>query len=102
MGIKDWISNARPPYAQASTLELEESRVSTFELFHSYRHGWQDASASRMPDITFTEHATRPDLTAEYQRGYKEGRENYTQNMSAAMLRIGYSPNVLRGTEGDA
>jgi len=102
VGIKDWISDARPPSLQDSALELEEPKVSTFELFHSYRHGWQDASASRMPDIKFTEHATRPDLTAEYQRGYQEGRENYTKNMATAMLRIGYSPNVLRGSEGNA
>lgn len=79
-----------------------ETKARAFELFHSYRHGWQDASASRMPDIKFIEHATRPDLTAEYQRGYREGREDYTKHMAAAMLRIGYSPNLLRSSEATA
>jgi hypothetical protein len=54
-----------------------------------------------MKDPQFTEHKTRPDLTAEYERGYTEGRKNYNANMDAAMKRIGYAPNVLRGSEGN-
>lgn len=72
------------------------------ELFQAYRRGWRDAAASSLPDTRFTAHPTREDLTAEYRRGYTEGRASYTADMNAAMKRLGYVPTLLRDSEASA
>lgn len=71
--------------------------MSAYELFHSYRKGWQDAASSKAKDPKFTEHKTRPDLTEQYNRGYVEGRRAFSAAMDVAMKRTGYVPSVLRG-----
>jgi len=66
-----------------------------FELFHCYRRGWKAGATTGHRDPKHTEHED-PEFVAEYERGYKEGRETNSDAMKAAAERIGYTPNVLR------
>lgn len=84
--------------ASEVTEASEDTHVSAYELFHSYRRGWQDASSSKEKDPKFVEHKTRPDLTVQYNRGYAAGRHAFNEAMGLEMKRVGYDPSPLRGS----
>jgi hypothetical protein len=61
--------------------------------------GWKDGCTAHAKRKEFTEHPTRPDLTAEYESGYADGFLLRTTTQRKAAKRIGYVPNVLRTQE---
>ena len=71
-----------------------------YEKFHSYRHGWTDGAKGQFwKRKEFSEHPTRPDLAAEYIKGYEDGETIRRAALAAAAARVGYEPSPLRGSE---
>jgi hypothetical protein len=66
------------------------------ERFMSYYKGWRDGAGIKSKDALFTEGAARPDLKAEYERGYADGRRANGAASKRAAKRLGYTPTVLR------
>lgn len=66
------------------------------ERYWSYRRGWIDGAAGKAWRREFIEHPTRPDLTAEYRRGYADGHETKCRVMQDAANRLGHTPSILR------
>jgi hypothetical protein len=66
------------------------------ELFACYMRGWHAGAGMRAMDPKFAEHKTRPDLKAEYERGYGDGRAAGGAASAEASARLGYTPTVLR------
>lgn len=75
--------------------------MSERESFHSYMRGWRAGAGIKPLDPRFTEHKTRPDLKAEYERGYEDGQGAGRAAADAAAVRIGYAPTVLRLAESE-
>lgn len=71
------------------------------ELFMSYMRGWFAGAGRKAIDPKFSEHKTRPDIKAEYERGYRDGQAAGRAASAAASERIGYTPSVLRIQEGE-
>ena len=67
-----------------------------FERFHSVRIGWTDGANGAPKQEKFTQHATRPDLTALYLKGFAAGEEARNAALRAAAAEVGYVPNILR------
>ncbi len=63
--------------------------MSAFELFHSYRRGWQDAASSR---IRANDYVDRKDLASEYERGYQDGRIAFFAAMNRQAKITGHKP----------
>ena len=76
-------------------LSTPDQRLAS-ERFHSYMRGWEHGAVRRSMDKAFTEHATRPDLTAEYKRGYTSGTTARRAASSRTAARTDYRPNILR------
>jgi hypothetical protein len=66
------------------------------ERYLSYMRGWDAGASNKLLDKKFTEHATRPDLKMEYEKGYAAGRgaRRYASNVAARRLK--YEPTILR------
>lgn len=66
------------------------------ELFQSYFRGWRDGASCHSMDKKFIDHPTRPDLKAEYEKGYMDGGNARKKDMAEASERLGYEPCILR------
>lgn len=66
------------------------------EIFMSYMRGWHAGAGMKAMDPRFAEHPTRPDIKAEYERGYSDGQAAGRAASAEASARIGYTPTVLR------
>jgi hypothetical protein len=74
------------------------------ERFAAFRKGWRDGACSKARDRRFTEHATRPDLTEQYERGYGAGRDTLLCVLAREAERLGYDPamSILRAKDKEA
>lgn len=73
-----------------------------FDLFQSYRRGWKDGAVRKWPpDPRFVEHGTRPDMKAEYERGFADGTAANIKALGKAMKRLGYDADPLRAGDVD-
>jgi hypothetical protein len=66
------------------------------ELYISYTKGWRDGASTRFMDVTFTEHATRPDLKAAYEDGFTDGQRARKSASQGAARVYKYKPTILR------
>jgi len=73
----------------------DKAQTRARNLFHSYRRGYRDQAGGKGYDVRFEHHAD-PTLTAEYNRGQEDAKNDSQAALARACERTGYRSTILR------